>query len=177
MSPRSVAHHSTRRATFNLSSYFTGVIDRLLLGRGTTCQRTYPRLRYALLSRSTIWIKLPCNSVGNLFVITFEVQPRVEPQGNGKSSPMKIIDATALSGFARKTAESGSDFADVVHNLIMDVRDCYRAGLHYMRGPGPKWRAKHPNSLSLESEAVQPPGQHQPPPVYIRPCDAANPAR
>jgi hypothetical protein len=48
-----------------------------------------------------------------------------------------------LSGFARKTAESASDFASVVHNLIMDVRDSYRPELHYMRGPGPKWRAKH----------------------------------
>ena len=56
---------------------------------------------------------------------------------------MRIIDATALSGFARKTAESASDFASVVHNLIMDVRDSYRPELHYMRGPGPKWRAKH----------------------------------
>ena len=56
---------------------------------------------------------------------------------------MRIIDATALSVFARKTAESASDFASVVHNLIMDVRDCYRPELHYMRGPGPKWRTKH----------------------------------
>jgi len=25
----------------------------------------------------------------------------------------------------------------------MDVRDSYRRERHYMRGPGPKWRAKH----------------------------------
>jgi hypothetical protein len=56
---------------------------------------------------------------------------------------MRITGATALSGFVRKTAESASDFASVVHNLIMDVRDSYRPELHYMRGPGPKWRAKH----------------------------------
>jgi hypothetical protein len=54
---------------------------------------------------------------------------------------MRTIDATALSGFARKTSQSASDFASVVHNLIMDVRDSYRPELHYMRGPGPKWRA------------------------------------
>jgi hypothetical protein len=47
----------------------------------------------------------------------------VERQNNRRNSPMEIIDATALSGFARKTAESASDFAGVVHNLIMDVRD------------------------------------------------------
>ena len=51
---------------------------------------------------------------------------------------MRILDATALSGFARKTVESASDFACVVHNLIKDVRDSYRPELHYMRGPGPK---------------------------------------
>ena len=48
-----------------------------------------------------------------------------------------------MSGFARKTVETVSDFASVVHSLVMDVRDSYRPELHYMRGPGPKWRARH----------------------------------
>jgi hypothetical protein len=56
---------------------------------------------------------------------------------------MRIVDAAALSGFARNTADAASDFTEVISNLIMDVRDSYRPGLHYMRGPGPKWRAKH----------------------------------
>jgi len=71
------------------------------------------------------------------------------------------MDATALSGFARKAAESASDFASVVHNLIMDVRDSYRPELHYMRGPGPKWRAKHQPWLRFGSE-VLPPGRAAP---------------
>ena len=50
---------------------------------------------------------------------------------------------SAMSGLARRTAETVSEFASVVHNLVMDVRDSYRPELHYMRGPGPKWRAKH----------------------------------
>ncbi|NEU96459.1 hypothetical protein FNJ47_11605 [Bradyrhizobium sp. UFLA 03-164] len=29
-------------------------------------------------------------------------------------------------------------------NFIERVRDPYRPELHYMRGPGPKWHAKHP---------------------------------
>lgn len=87
---------------------------------------------------------------------------------------MRIIDATALSGFARKTAESASDFASVVHNLIMDVRDSYRPELHYMRGPGPKWRAKHQPRLRFEPEAVRPGGQHELSPVYVRPRDSGN---
>jgi hypothetical protein len=57
---------------------------------------------------------------------------------------------SAMSGLARKTAETVSDFAGVVHNLVMDVRDSYRPELHYMRGPGPKWRAKHQSWLSFD---------------------------
>ena len=87
---------------------------------------------------------------------------------------MKIIDATTLSGFAHKTLESIFDFAGVVHNLIKDVRDCYRPELHYMRGPGPKWRAKHQPWLRFDSEAVPPAGQHELSPAYVRRRDAAN---
>jgi hypothetical protein len=67
---------------------------------------------------------------------------------------MRIMDANTLSGFARKTAESTSGFASVVRNLILDVRDCYRPEVHYMRGPGPKWRAKHQPWLRFDAEAV-----------------------
>ena len=49
----------------------------------------------------------------------------------------------AISGFACRTVEPVTDFASVVHNLVLDVRDSYRPELHYMRGPGPKCRAKH----------------------------------
>ena len=89
---------------------------------------------------------------------------------------MRIIDATALSAFARKTAESASDFASVVHNLILDVRDSYRPGLHYMRGPGPKWRAEHQPWLRFDSEAGSPAGQHQLSPMYVSRRHTANPA-
>jgi len=71
---------------------------------------------------------------------------------------MRIVDASALSGFARKTAESGSDFVQVIYNLIMDVRDSYRPGLHYMRGPGPKWRAKHRSRLGVDRQPYRFPG-------------------
>jgi hypothetical protein len=50
--------------------------------------------------------------------------------------------ANALSGFIRKSTESVSDFAGVVRNLIMDVRDSYGPEAHHMRGPGPKWNAE-----------------------------------
>jgi hypothetical protein len=87
---------------------------------------------------------------------------------------MRIIDATAFSGFARKTAESASDFACVVRNLILDVRDSYRPELHYMRGPGPKWRAKHHRWPKFGSAAVPPAGQHQLSALYVRRRDASH---
>ena len=59
---------------------------------------------------------------------------------------------TALSSFARKAMESASDFSIIVRNLVKDVRDSSRPELHYMRGPGPKWRAKHRPQLRFDSE-------------------------
>jgi hypothetical protein len=67
---------------------------------------------------------------------------------------MRYINAAALSRIVRKAMESTSDFASVVHNLIQDIRDSYRPELHYMRGPGPKWRAKHQPRLRLDSETA-----------------------
>jgi len=90
---------------------------------------------------------------------------------------MRIIDANTSSGIARKTAESTSDFASVVQNLVKDVLDSYRPELHYMRGPGPKWRAKHQPWLRFDSEAVPPGRQHELSPAYVRRRDAANPTR
>src|SRR3989440_3982190 len=86
-------------------------------------------------------------------------------------SPSAIAPASARwsakSGFARKTAETVSDIASIVHNLFMDVRDSYRPELHYMRGPGPKWRAKHQPWLKFASADVlaagRPPTGEPPP--------------
>ena len=66
-------------------------------------------------------------------------------KSNVSRSPTALASArwSAMSGIARRMAESVTDFAVVVHKLIMDIRDCYRPELHYMRGPGPKSREKH----------------------------------
>jgi hypothetical protein len=36
-----------------------------------------------------------------------------------------------------------ADLADLFQNLARGLFDTYRPELHYMRGPGPKWHAKH----------------------------------
>lgn len=88
---------------------------------------------------------------------------------------MRIMDATSLSGFARKAAESACDFVSVIYNLIMDVRDSYRPGLHYMRGPGPKWLAKHQPWLEVYPQPVPRAGRRQMSPLDARRRDAASP--
>jgi hypothetical protein len=74
---------------------------------------------------------------------------------------MRTIDANALSGSARDTAGSTSSFANVVHCLVKDLFSGYRPELHYMRGPGPKWRAHHQPCQRSISEAVPPSGRHE----------------
>jgi hypothetical protein len=36
-----------------------------------------------------------------------------------------------------------ADAAGLLQGLLRDLLDPYRPELHYMRGPGPKWHAKH----------------------------------
>ena len=55
----------------------------------------------------------------------------------------------------RQERNLGSDFSDFAWGLIKAVLDPYRPELHYMRGPGPKWHAKHsPAPVSYDGTAV-----------------------
>ena len=47
-----------------------------------------------------------------------------------------LIDRSQPQGLA-------ADLADLFQNLTRGLFDTYRPELHYMRGPGPKWHAKH----------------------------------
>jgi hypothetical protein len=51
---------------------------------------------------------------------------------------------TTRSLTARRQAPGlATDLADLVSSLAKGLFDSYRPELHYMRGPGPKWHAKH----------------------------------
>jgi hypothetical protein len=39
-------------------------------------------------------------------------------------------------------------------DLVQAITDPYRPELHYMRGPGPKWRAKHQTKHQLRYPAA-----------------------
>ena len=43
----------------------------------------------------------------------------------------------------RSTPRFGAAVAQLWHTLVKDLFDPYHPEQHYMRGPGPKWRAKH----------------------------------
>ena len=45
-----------------------------------------------------------------------------------------------------KTPSLGKAVADIWQTLTTDLFGTYRPEQHYMRGPGPKWRAKHARS-------------------------------
>ena len=43
----------------------------------------------------------------------------------------------------RKTSSIGKAVADLWLSVTTDLFGTYHPERHYMRGPGPKWRAKH----------------------------------
>ena len=51
----------------------------------------------------------------------------------------------------RKNPTIGKAVAEVWLAVTSQLFDSYRPELHYMRGPGPKWRAKHA-SMAVTAE-------------------------
>jgi len=61
-----------------------------------------------------------------------------------RTGVMIAIRTTVRMLAARRQAPAlRADIADLLHNLAKALFDPYRPELHYMRGPGPKWHAKH----------------------------------
>jgi hypothetical protein len=54
-----------------------------------------------------------------------------------------MISTTTRKLAARKNPGLVVDIAELFRNLANALFDSYRPELHYMRGPGPKWHAKH----------------------------------
>jgi hypothetical protein len=53
----------------------------------------------------------------------------------------------------KKTPSIGKAVADLWRTVTSDLFNDYRPERHYMRGPGPKWRAKHArNTVSIEPD-------------------------
>jgi hypothetical protein len=56
----------------------------------------------------------------------------------------------------KKVARTGlaADVAEIMR-LLRSLVDPYRPELHYMRGPGPKWRAKHQALAGNDAPTLQ----------------------
>jgi hypothetical protein len=59
-----------------------------------------------------------------------------------------LARATVRQADRRKAPGLAADLADLFHTLVKALLDPYRPELHYMRGPGPKWHAKHRPALA-----------------------------
>jgi hypothetical protein len=52
-------------------------------------------------------------------------------------------EANQMSATRRQAPRPTADLVELFRNLAKSLFDPYRPELHYMRGPGPKWHAKH----------------------------------
>jgi hypothetical protein len=55
-----------------------------------------------------------------------------------------------------QTPSLGAAMTDLLRSLSAAFFDTYRPELHYMRGPGPKWREKHGIAASPSAHAATP---------------------
>jgi hypothetical protein len=61
--------------------------------------------------------------------------------------------AKQLGNYRRRAPDVVTEVVAFVQDLARSLFDPYRPELHYMRGPGPRWHAKH-DSASLGYHAV-----------------------
>jgi hypothetical protein len=54
----------------------------------------------------------------------------------------------------RRAPALTADITDVLHSLAKALFDPYRPERYYMRGPGPKWHAKHDPRRGVGAVAV-----------------------
>jgi hypothetical protein len=67
-----------------------------------------------------------------------------------------MIRATAISqpSTATLAPRLGLAAAKLWRTLMKEVLDPYRPERHYMRGPGPRWRAKHAGMAQAGRSAI-----------------------
>ena len=67
---------------------------------------------------------------------------------DNQPSPTDAVMIRATTAVFRRAARgkeawAAADIGELLHSLARALFDPYRPELHYMRGPGPKWHAKH----------------------------------
>jgi hypothetical protein len=62
-----------------------------------------------------------------------------------------IFQSSRVVGITLVRSVGSTEVGEIWRTLTKDLFSPYRPELHYMRGPGPKWREKHPHERSLRS--------------------------
>jgi len=62
---------------------------------------------------------------------------------NARKKPRFERAETVMSAATNSATKSKRSLAALLKSLHTSLFDPYRPELHYMRGPGPKWREKH----------------------------------
>jgi hypothetical protein len=77
-------------------------------------------------------------------------------KATSRTDSVMITARTTVRMLAARRQAPGlaADLTDLLRTLVKAVFDPYRPELHYMRGPGPKWHAKHGPVRAPETVAV-----------------------
>jgi hypothetical protein len=67
------------------------------------------------------------------------------PLENAMSMPLTELEANAVAASVTESPKTWNPavIADALRKVVNGLFDHYRPELHYMRGPGPRWRARH----------------------------------
>jgi len=65
-----------------------------------------------------------------------------------------IIQSSRVVGITLARSVGSTEVGEIWRILTKGLFNPYRPELHYMRGPGPKWREKHPHERSLRSQST-----------------------
>ena len=60
-----------------------------------------------------------------------------------------IVQSSRVVGITLVRGAGSTEVGEIWRTLTQGLFNPYRPELHYMRGPGPKWREKHPGDRSL----------------------------
>ena len=72
-----------------------------------------------------------------------------KPASKSQGRPYELLNLPVPGATNRQVKNLESVMAGlfkIVSGMIRDLTDLYRPERHYMRGPGPAWRAKHPEA-------------------------------
>src|SRR5262245_25584827 len=96
------------------------------------------------------------NRKGHVRKSTGAIEPSTicRQAGRSERAPERVVGTKTVRSFAARRDRQGlaCELADLVHNLVKGLFDPHRPELHYMRGPGPKWRAKHERALRIDPD-------------------------